>query len=252
MGSSIVNRTPHKQLFLRVGRYSVKIAETENELRQLYRLRYKVFHGSVKAFFRPFALDSTDYEAGADHLIVKDGDQVVGTYRLRCSKFCDGFFSSSEFDISDFLAKSRGKTLLELGRACVAPDKRTGAVFIALLKGIVNYAKLVGADYLFGCTSVFSKDPRDAVGVFQHLKAAGAVSHDFQIKPLPGFKVQGFKTLPPREDAAEIVPSLLSAYLKMGTKIYGEPAYDAELKCFDFLTIIDFTALDPTYLRKLS
>jgi hypothetical protein len=51
-------------------------------------------------------------------------EQIVGTYRLLRQEVAerhDGFYSQSEFDVSDLAARNPGKRFLELGRSCVLP-----------------------------------------------------------------------------------------------------------------------------------
>jgi len=243
-------KAKHKMSFT-VGKYQVKTADTHEELYQALRMRYKIFYSKFRRILFPLVVDMTPYEIDADHLLVKDGDKVVGTYRLRCSKFTSIFFSSSEFDISALTSEiENGKILVELSRACVDAQSRQGAVISCLWRGIFKYVKDMNSDYLFGCVTVMGKEPEIAASVTKYLEDKDLISNELAISPLPKYKVKNLK--PALLGNKDVVPSLFSSYLKVGCKVYGEPAYDKRFKAFDFFTILRFSELNEAYERKLS
>src|SRR5262245_24289923 len=129
------------QLELRLSRNPVEIEAAQ-------RLRYRVFYEEMGAV--PTAamladrIDADSFDAVADHLIVVDLERgtdrqpcVVGCYRvLRDSVARDsgGFYTAHEFDLSD-VGCADGE-IMELGRSCVEPEYRTGAVMQLLWRGI--------------------------------------------------------------------------------------------------------------------
>jgi putative hemolysin len=219
------------------GKYVIKTASTVDERRRAFRLRQLSFFGSSAAS----SLDINVYDAGADHLLVKSGDDVVGTYRLRCSKWVSSFFSETEFQLGEFLGE-KGATYLELSRACTDTSRRQVAVILGLWRGIREYMKLVDATYLFGCTSVFTRDVIEATALYNHLKESGCLLDKCGVVPQDKHRIimpEGVKA----NDA--LMPALLSAYLKMGARVYGEPAYDDVMGCMDFFSVLrveEFTA----------
>jgi putative hemolysin len=46
------------------------------------------------------------------------------------------------------------------------------------------------------------------------------------------------------------VPPLFASYLRIGTKIAGEPALDRQFKTIDFLAILDLADLSPVNRRR--
>lgn len=40
------------------------------------------------------------------------------------------------------------------------------------------------------------------------------------------------------EEVEQIIPALLKSYLRLGAKVAGQPAFDEEFNCIDFLTIL--------------
>ena len=133
----------------------IKIAEKKSELKKAQALRFSVFYKEKKA--RPtiskkiLRLDYDKIDKFADHLIVIDKNRkgnknsVVGTYRLLrgdIAVHCDGFYTSSEFDLSKILNSYKNNQILELGRSCVHQDYRNGTIMNLLWKAIAEYVKL--------------------------------------------------------------------------------------------------------------
>jgi putative hemolysin len=67
-------------------RLVLSMAATSEEVREVQRLRYKVFieNQGLSALATPDGLDCDEFDAACDHLIVRDTAtlKVVGTYRL--------------------------------------------------------------------------------------------------------------------------------------------------------------------------
>ena len=112
--------------------FIIKLVQTKSELKQAQALRYSVFYKEKKA--RPtlpkklIRLDYDKIEKVADHLIVIDKkrkvlkNKIVGTYRLirgDVASHFGGFYTSSEFDLTNILNSYNHPQILELGRSCV-------------------------------------------------------------------------------------------------------------------------------------
>ena len=50
-------------------------------------------------------------------------------------------------------------------------------------------------------------------------------------------------------DPKVAVPALLRGYLRLGSWVCGEPAYDADFNCADFYVLFSMDRLDPRYRR---
>lgn len=46
-----------------------------------------------------------------------------------------------------------------------------------------------------------------------------------------------------------MLPPLLRGYIRLGAKVCGPPAYDADFGVADFFTLLDFHQVDERYLR---
>jgi putative hemolysin len=125
---------------------SLSMASTAEELREVQRLRYKVFIETMglTALASEDGLDSDEFDEHCDHLIVRDTNtlRVVGTYRLlsaaRAHKL-GRVYSENEFDLSR-LNNVRSR-IVEAGRACIHPDYRGGSVIMLLWSGLAEYMR---------------------------------------------------------------------------------------------------------------
>lgn len=251
-------RAHHKMQFEH-SRFHIKIAENAKELRWACKLRYKVFYQELQQRRKLIKLDVDEYDRQCDHILVidKKTNKCVGTYRLNLIDDAQQkVYTEHEFDMKPVLALPGKK--LELGRACINPEFRSGAVFMLIWKAIVTYANEVGASYMFGCSSVQTTDFIDA-GLchwWLHNKYSGG--HDL-VAPKPEYKMPSFdklsrfiseSALDKESEAAELVPPLLKFYLKSGAQICGEPALDQDFKCIDFFTLVKCENLSDGLKRR--
>lgn len=227
--------------------YELRLARDAADLRAAQSLRFEVFNleldeGLAQSYDN--GLDVDRFDEACDHLIVCDGEHVVGTYRLQTglrAAACHGYYSEREFDFAPFEAM-RGE-VLELGRACIARGHRSFSVLNLLWRGIASYAAERGSQYLVGCSSLTSTD--EAVGAAAHrLLARHAAPAAWRTQPRPGWacRLDGAEVPPPP------LPRLLAAYLALGARLCGPPAVDREFRTIDFLTWLD---LRSPALRRL-
>jgi putative hemolysin len=234
---------------LELGPYVVKIAESYDEVEQAIRLRSRVFRDDFGATCDPDdpLWDWTELDEVAAHLVVmtREGRQVVGTYRLILSESGSGFYSQSEFDLSELLALPGLK--LELSRACVDRMSRTGAVMALLWKGLAETARRSCATHVFGCSSLLTESPDEVRSVLDGLGAEGFSSQQYGVRVLPEYRMNA---APLRTGVPLELPPLLRLYLKAGAKVAPEPAHDRVFRCVDLLTVLDIATMDPTLARK--
>lgn len=146
-------------------RYTVALARDEDDVRAAQRLRHDVFAGEMGALLaspQP-GHDVDAFDAYCDHLLVREETtgQVVGTYRLlppERAAVAGRLYAESEFDLAalDPIRSS----LVEVGRSCVHPDHRDGAVIGLVWAGIARYMTDRGHAWLAGCCS--SRSPTAA------------------------------------------------------------------------------------------
>ncbi len=244
---------PHVRFLLENKRYTVKMAENGDDLRQVLLLRHAVFYEELLHIRHPLGLDFDRFDLKCDHLMLIDRESgaCVGTYRFNCSLFTRNFYTATEFNIREILQLPGVK--VELGRACVHADHRTGAAILLLWKGIAEYAKHTGAQWLFGCSSIKTMDMDDLValhGYFSVYHAGNGVVH---AQPNRKFRIRQFDDYYrfvssiggiDEEHAKALIPPLLKAYLKAGATVLGEPIIDRHFRCADFLTLLDMDKLN--------
>ncbi|MGB8222621.1 MAG: GNAT family N-acyltransferase, partial [Polyangiales bacterium] len=150
-----------------------------------------------------------------------------------------GFYSASEFYL-DALPPWILEEGVELGRACVAPDHRTGRVIYLLWKGIAQYLAYNRLRYLFGCCSLPETDPGRGLTLHLQLARQGRVLDGFILNATPSCSCRDGVL---SKDEVPI-PPLFKMYLDMGARVCSEPAIDREFGVIDFLIVLDVEKLD--------
>jgi putative hemolysin len=96
---------------------------------------------------------------------------VVGTYRIlspAAARRVGNYYSENEFYINR-LQNLRGR-MVEVGRSCIHPDHRSGAVITLLWAGLADYMVRNNYDYLIGCASIGMADGgHNAANLFSQL-----------------------------------------------------------------------------------
>lgn len=238
-----------KQL-VATNKYSVCLAETEENMRRAQSLRYQVFNlelGEGLERSHKNELDTDKYDLQCDHLLVieKKSEKVIGTYRMQTyqkAKQHEGFYTADEFELlqlpNDLLEES-----VEVGRACIHKDFRNGRVLYLLWKGIAEYMKMTDSRYLFGCCSIASTDPRDGWIVVDYLRENGYLHEEYRLNTTPEFRCREVERDSNAWEGVEL-PQLFRLYLDLGAKVLSEPALDEDFSTIDFLILVDIDKLD--------
>lgn len=230
-------------------RYSLLVA-SDNEVVAAQRLRRQVFAGEMGAKLDSLVdgLDVDRFDEHCDHLVVRDDEtgDIVGTYRMlppERAASAGELYSDTEFDLSA-LVGLRG-ALVETGRSCVHPDHRSGAVLRLVWAGIGRYMLLGGHRYLGGCASVPVTDGGSyAAGVWDIIQAKHYAPAEQRVRPWRPWNAEGIA-----RPTRSVLPPLLRGYIRLGAKVCGPPAYDADFGVADFFTLLDFHQVDERYLR---
>lgn len=237
-------------------RLLLKQAATDKEIESAMKLRFEVFNLELNEGLQSSYLtgiDTDQYDKSSDHIIVIDTakDMVVGTYRLLAGSKAEkgmGFYSETEFEMSSF--KKLDGEKLELGRACVHRDYRGSAVLNLMWAGIARYIERYNISYLFGCGSIHNINPYIVSSVYSFLWKNYMADERFKVTPLK--KVPDFDPELTNYDKGMVtkhVPQLLFAYLRLGARICGEPAFDEQFGVSDFLIILDRSKLIDRYKK---
>ncbi len=146
-GLAVEVAPPEKREFLlEAGPYGVRLAVTERDRAEAYRLRFVVFNlelheGLMSAYAD--GLDRDQFDAVCDHLLVEDrrDGSIIGTYRLQQGNVAGqnfGYYSEQEFCFAPYEAMR--SQIVELGRACIHREHRSPEVLHMLWRGIARYA----------------------------------------------------------------------------------------------------------------
>ncbi len=237
--------------------FSVKIAESEDELRAAQALRYDVFvrelGGGGEMVDHEAGLERDRFDPLFDHMLVTDEatGTVAGVYRLlRGDQAAQAgqFYSEDEYDLSAL--KASGRRLLELGRSCLHPDYRGGMAMFHLWSGLADYVEKHGIEVLFGVASFHGTNPKALANPL-------AMLHHNHLAP-PELRVRSkkFQTMDlvgvddlDRKRAMVEIPSLIKAYLRLGGFV-GEGAYvDHAFNTTDVCLILDTARMNERQRR---
>ncbi|MFZ0827629.1 MAG: GNAT family N-acyltransferase [Verrucomicrobiia bacterium] len=225
--------------------YTARRARDRDEVRAAQALRFQVFnlelHEGLEQSFST-GRDEDPFDTVCDHLIVEHlpSANIVGTYRLQTGLNAAarlGYYCAQEFEFAGF--EPFRPRMIELGRACVHPQHRNLVVLGLLWKGIADYARVYGARYLFGCSSLTAQEPAVGASAYADLCRKHLAPPPWRTRPLAAYDCSLSQI------AAEPVkiPKLLRAYLSLGAKICGPPALDRQFKTIDFLTLLDLETM---------
>lgn len=223
-------------------RYTIKIAHTETEVEAALRLRFQVFNEELRRNFKfKENIDKDEYDDQSHHLIViqNEIDEIVGTYRLQTYDQAfrnNGFVSEKRFHIDQF-PNDVLVNAVEVGRACISREHRSGRVLFLLWKGFAGYLTHFNKRYLFGYAALDSKDPQVAFNTYNYLQREGVLHPDYHITPRKDFEIRK-DDLSGATDEIDI-PPLFKNYLDVGCSICGMPSFDREQKLAHFLILLD-------------
>ncbi len=225
--------------------FTVKTAETPEELLGAFRLRNSVFYEEWTGKSSESGLDIDKYDPQSDHLIViqKKSQQVVGTYRLSSTKFNSHFYTSEFFNITSFLNKNASHKV-EMGRACTHKSLRGSQAIHHIWLGLAKYFRHTFSRYMFGSVSIVNTSPEYVAGVYKAFLKKEMIDQKIPIPPQEKFKIAGFDNLLSKVTGDEKnllkIPRIFLWYLSLGAKIHGLPVYDPEFGSYDFFITLDF------------
>ena len=252
------------------GALEVRLAETEHEVEQAQRLRYKVFYEEMSAVpspqMRETGRDFDKYDDVCDHLLVVDRDahdedgqpMVVGTYRLTRKKDADkvgGFYTSSEYDLTPMLKGLPADTkYLELGRSCILKSYRARPGTMQLLwKGLMAYVARFDIDLMFGCASLPGIDVAEMALPLSYLHHFHPMPEHLRVRAQPELFVDMNRMPADAIDAREGIrslPAMLKGYVRAGCCIGDGAVVDRQFATTDVFIYFPVSGLDPRYKSR--
>ncbi|MBN8487992.1 MAG: GNAT family N-acetyltransferase [Burkholderiales bacterium] len=228
-----------------------------DEVRAVQRLRWRVFVDEMGACLPPTPQfganhDVDRFDDHCEHLMVRlpaaNGrpPEVIGTYRVltpAAALRAGGLYSDGEFDLSPLDAWR--PRMVELGRSCVHPNHRTGAVIMALWAELAAFMERNRLEAMIGCASVTMHDGgHHAASLWKRLQRQYLADPEFRLSPRLPLPVEQLDTTQDGEP-----PALLKGYLRCGARILGAPAWDPDFNTADLPVMLRLADLPDRYRR---
>jgi putative hemolysin len=245
-------------------RYSLLLSTDPTLIESAQRLRYDVFSNEpgFSLTGQDAGLDVDRFDEHCDHLLVREdySGELVGCYRMLSPTgaiAAGGLYTATEFDIRAL--DSLRPSLVEMGRAVVRSDHRNGAVVLLMWAGILAYLDRCCYDYVTGCVSVpiegeagDGEPPGSQIrGVRDFVLRRHAAPPQYWVHPHRPVIIDGHTLDEIPAPARPAIPPLMRGYLRLGARICGEPAHDADFGVGDFPALLDKRQADTRYLRRL-
>ncbi|MBV9330780.1 MAG: GNAT family N-acetyltransferase [Alphaproteobacteria bacterium] len=252
------------------GALEVRLAETDAEVEQAQRLRYRVFYQEMSAVpspaMRESARDFDHFDQVCDHLLVIDRSvhdddgrpAVVGTYRLMRdadAARAGGFYTASEYDIAPMLAGLPiGSRFLELGRSCILKTYRTRPATMQLLwRGVMTYVARFSIDLMFGCASLQGIDPDQLALPLSYLHHFHPIPAECRVRAKSELFVSMNRM--PKEsidvkEALRSLPPLIKGYVRAGAGIGDGAVIDRQFGTTDVFIYFPLSGIDARYKSR--
>lgn len=266
---ALEGRLAHWPVLAVSGVLEVRLAETDAEVEQAQRLRYRVFYEEMAAIpspkMREMRRDFDRFDEFCDHLLVIDRSihdddgqpAVVGTYRLMRdvdAARAGGFYTASEYDIGSMLASlPPGTRSLELGRSCILKAYRSRPSTMQLLwRGVMAYVARFSIDLMFGCASLAGTDP-DALALPLSYLYHFHSERDVHVRARPELYVEMNRI--PKEnielkEALRALPPLIKGYVRAGASIGDGAVIDRQFGTTDVFIYFPVAKIDARYRSR--
>jgi putative hemolysin len=245
------------------GRFTVRLAETDEDVAAAQRLRYRVFVEEMGATPSPedaaLRRERDGFDPHFEHLLLIDNeaagedplDRVVGAYRLMTGSMARagiGFYGATEYDLTKLVEYPR--ETLELGRSCVSSDHRGGAGMHLLWTGLGQYVAERKVEILFGVASFHGTDTKALAQPLAYLHHNHLAPEDLRVRALPGH-YEAMDLLPPeavnKVEAMRAIPALIKAYLRLGGLVGDGAFIDHDFNTVDVCLLMDTSRMVQRY-----
>ncbi len=251
---------------IKVRDFEVRLTRNKDERRQVRQLRYDVFveeeGASATEEQKNLREEYDSYDRFADYMAVFHNGRVVGTYRIidrGAAEKMGGFYTENEFNISK-IKKYKGN-IVEMSRACVAPEYRENALVMRMLwAGLGEYIVRHRIAVLFGVASwAGTKSVASAQAIsylyYNHLSPANlratVLPEKFASDVNP--KLSRMNILPEEfvdaDEAKRQMTPLIKGYLRLGATFGRGVFIDKPFNSYDVFVMVRTRDMDPTYQK---
>ncbi|MBP2702762.1 GNAT family N-acetyltransferase [Microbispora sp. RL4-1S] len=256
--------------------YTLALAQDSADVWDALRLRHQVLPaelGTGRVSPVP-GIDIEEIDLSCDHVLVRERATglVAGTCRLLPPARARILHADGRFDLGRLAGIRRH--LVEVGRVCLHPAHRDGAVMRLLWSGMGAYARERGHTWLAGSYPVPLHDGGVlAAGVWDRVSRGHLAPPHLRVSPLgpwpspwpspwppsespPGPPPQSPESppgSPPASSAGERfrVPPLLQGHLRLGARVCGPPAHDPVYCTAEFFLLLSLNDTDNRYARHV-
>ncbi|MBA4024969.1 MAG: GNAT family N-acetyltransferase [Gordonia sp.] len=248
--------------------YSISLTTDPVDIEHAERLRYKLFAdemgatlpNAVRGEHTGEMIDIDQFDSHCDHMVARaeSSGEVVGTFRLlppHGAVAAGGYFTDTIFEFSEGFDAMR-PNLVELGRAAVHSEHRSGAVMGLLWAGVLKYQELTGHEHAIGCASVRMEDggPRGSLvrRVRDFAYGLNLSDPDLRMTPKNPVSVDG-RGLDDIADPGRVkIPPMVQGCMRIGAAVCGPPSYDSDFDMADFVVLISRARLNHRYLQRMT
>lgn len=220
------------------------------EVKKVQSLRYEHLLRDYNPSLPSGGLDNDGYDDYSDSILVIDTTNGVfaGSYRVATLKTLKGtkFLTEEEYDIKQL--RECGSDILELGRAVVHPDYRSGFVIQILFLAIYRYMGEHNCKYGFGLCSFHGNDPSLYSNGLKYLKKNYSFN-DYEIKAVSNSFEFGDESNFDAQLAKDELPGLLRMYLSFGNKVSYNGSIDYSFNSCDVLLICKYEEINIRYIK---
>jgi putative hemolysin len=234
------------------GRYAVRFSTDQKDILAVQRLRFRCFVDPGGG-----GRDEDAFDAVCRHMLVEEAGTGALAACCRLMPFPDAgqigkSYSAQFYDLS--LLSGLDLPMAEVGRFCVAPERRDGEVLRvawAALTGFVDDEKIA---MLFGCSSFSGTDPTRYLDTFELLREKYLAPLRWRPqKKAPEVVALAAPQCPPADlrNALRTMPPLLRSYLAMGGRVSDHAVIDRQLRTMHVFTGLETGGVPPTRARLL-
>jgi hypothetical protein len=243
-------------VFIKINRgsYTLKSVTTKSELAKVFKFRadsqeIQILSGSRSALRSKLSEMLVDkFDKDADHLIITDNktQKIVCSVRLHKCQNGTQLTFNSKFKTQNLFADSG--TVIEISRLCLAKNFPISSIKTLLWRGVASFLIEKKAQRLVSSANIQTDSPKLAAIIYKHLQMENRIQEGLFCPP-------SVKYLMPQMDswinflrrqltvdeiglAKELMSEFCRSMFSLGGLFGGEPAYNPDTKCIEFLTIL--------------
>lgn len=241
---------------MRNGRYSVRFAAGEDDLRAAQRLRWLCFVGQRTGAGDAGALDADPLDDLCRHVLIEDARSGTLVACFRMMHLSSGAeigrsYSAQYYDLEGL--RDFPGPMVEVGRFCVHPARSDPDILRAAWAALTRHVDETRTELLFGCSSFLGTDTAGYRDAFAMLRERHLAPKRWRPR-VKAPEVVRFARLAGQPDASRAMaemPPLLRTYLMMGGWVSDHAVMDRQLNTMHVFTGLEVRAIPPARARAL-